>query len=110
MRHVLGGLAALLLCHSADAEPQVTILVDQFAFVPATLTVTPGTTVIWRNKDETPHNIVASDKQFASPALDTGEEFHVTFDKPGSFAYFCRLHPHMTGSITVTAGSSAPTK
>jgi len=76
--------------------------VEQFAFSPAALTVTKGSSVTWRNKDDTPHNIVASDHSFASPAIDGGESYSHSFDKPGTYQYFCRLHPRMVGSITVT--------
>jgi plastocyanin len=97
--------ASLLLAAPVPAEESagtVTVTIAQFAFSPAQLTVKAGSKVIWHNQDETPHNVVANDKSFASPALDEGESFAVTFDKPGSYGYFCRLHPHMTGSVTVT--------
>jgi plastocyanin len=105
MRYPAMLFAALLQAIPAMAAEQADIAavtVEQFAFSPASLTVRRGTQVAWLNKDETPHNIVAGDHSFTSPALDTGEEFRFTFDKPGRYGYFCRLHPHMTGEIIVT--------
>jgi Icc protein len=84
------------------AEIANIIDVEQFAFMPPKLTIQRGTSVTWRNKDETPHNIVASDHSFTSPAIDGGESYTHKFDKPGTYGYFCRLHPQMVGSIVVT--------
>jgi plastocyanin len=83
---------------AADA-PMVRI--ENFAFTPPDLTVKPGTTVIFRNDDDIPHQVVANDSSFRSKALDTGDTYEFTFTKAGDFAYFCGLHPHMQGKITV---------
>jgi plastocyanin len=88
------------------AEParSPTVTIRMFAFTPQVLTVAPGTTVTWTNADDDPHTVTANDKSFHSAALDTNGTFRVTFTKPGDFAYFCSLHPHMTGRIVVKAG------
>jgi plastocyanin len=67
------------------------------------LAVRPGTTVTWINDDDIPHTVVANDKSFRSPVLDTGDRFSFTFAKAGQFGYFCSLHPHMTGKIVAKA-------
>ncbi len=85
------------------ARPQ-TVAIKNFAFVPQVITVTPGTTVTWTNTDDDPHTITANDKSFRSAALDTDGKYSFTFTKPGEFAYFCSLHPHMTAKIIVKAG------
>jgi plastocyanin len=72
-----------------------------FAFAPQVLTVTPGTTVTWTNADEDPHTVTATGKTFHSAALDTGGKYSFTFTRPGEFAYFCSLHPHMISKIVV---------
>jgi plastocyanin len=79
--------------------PQVTI--DNFSFTPATLTIAVGATVNWTNHDDVPHTVTADDKAFASKALDTDDAFSHTFTKPGTYSYFCAVHPHMTGVIVV---------
>jgi plastocyanin len=78
------------------------IALDNFQFTPARTTVTMGTTVTWTNHDDVPHTIVSTDRRFKSPALDTDERFEHTFDMPGTYRYFCSLHPRMTGEIVVT--------
>lgn len=79
------------------------IVIDNFAFAPATLTVAAGTTVTWLNKDEEPHTVMSADRQasFKSPALDTDDKFSFTFAKPGTYKYFCTIHSHMVGTIVV---------
>jgi plastocyanin len=77
------------------------ITIDNFKFSTAELTVAPGTRVTWTNRDDAPHRIVATDKAFASGALDTGDAFSVVFDRSGVYEYFCSIHPHMTGRIVV---------
>jgi len=77
------------------------VKIDNFTFSPATLTVVPGTTVRWTNKDDVPHTVVSSDKAFKSNTLDTDQEFTYTFTKPGTYSYFCSLHPKMTAAVVV---------
>jgi plastocyanin len=86
---------------AAAEAPAITI--DNFAFAPALIVVTPGTKVTWTNKDEEPHTVTSADggKTFKSEALDTNDKFTFTFDKPGTYKYFCSIHPHMVGTIVV---------
>jgi plastocyanin len=79
------------------------VTISNFAFGPSILTVAPGTKVTWTNKDEEPHTVTSADggQMFKSPALDTDDKFSFTFDKPGTYKYFCSVHPHMTGMIIV---------
>jgi plastocyanin len=77
------------------------VKIDNFTFSPATLTVSPGTTVRWTNKDDVPHTVVSSEKAFKSSALDTDQEFTFTFAQPGTYSYFCSLHPKMTATVVV---------
>ena len=87
---------------SAD---KLQVKIDNFSFEPATLTVTPGTTVTWVNQDDVPHNTVSSEgKTLKSPVLDTDQKFSYTFDKPGTYPYYCGIHPRMTGKVVVQAG------
>jgi plastocyanin len=79
----------------------VEVKVDNFSFGPATLTVAAGTTVTWTNRDDIPHTVVSDDKVFKSKVLDTDEKFSFTFTKPGTYGYFCSIHPKMTGKVVV---------
>jgi plastocyanin len=87
----------------ADAKSgsETTVKIDNFSFSPATVTVPAGTTVRWTNADDIPHTIVSDDKSFKSKALDTDDQFTYTFTKPGTYTYFCGLHPKMTAKIVV---------
>ena len=88
---------------ATDAEVDI----DQFAFIPQRITVKAGTTVTWINEDDAPHTVASSDKLFKSKALDTGDEFSFTFTTPGTYAYFCSVHPHMTGAVVVEAAGGS---
>jgi plastocyanin len=85
---------------TAPASP-ATINIDNFAFTPATLTVTTGTTVTWKNEDDSPHRIGDKDGTFKSAALDTDDTFTHTFAAPGEYPYICTIHPYMVGKIIV---------
>ena len=88
---------------AADNAPApVVIKIDNFSFTPQTLTVSAGTQVTWTNQDDIPHTVVSEDKTtFKSHALDTDEKFSFTFTKPGTYTYFCSIHPKMTAHIVV---------
>ena len=78
------------------------IEIKDFAFNPQTITVRSGEKVTWINRDEEPHTIVSVGKQFKkSTALDTDQEFTITVGAPGTYDYFCSVHPKMTGTIVV---------
>ncbi len=81
------------------ASPQIRI--ENFQFAPATVTVPVGTTVTWKNDDGTLHTVTSTTKVFSSAGLDGGGVFSYTFTSPGTYSYFCKLHPHMIGTIVV---------
>jgi plastocyanin len=90
---------------AARAE-NTTVTIHNFAFTPPQLTLAAGTTVTWRNDDDIPHTVNSSTGTFKSKALDTGDTFAFTFTAPGSYEYFCSLHPRMTGMIEVKPGNA----
>jgi len=78
------------------------IEIKDFAFNPQTLTVKSGEKITWINRDEEPHTVVSVGKKFKkSTALDTDQEFTITAGAPGTYTYFCSVHPKMTGTIVV---------
>jgi plastocyanin len=77
------------------------VVIENFSFAPATLTVKAGTKVTWINRDDVPHTVNENDKRFKSGPMDTDDQFSYTFSDPGTFNYFCALHPKMTGQIIV---------
>jgi plastocyanin len=93
--------AATALKPQMAQEMAATVKIDNFSFSPATLEIKAGTKVTWTNADDIPHTVVSNDKVFKSKALDTDEKFSFTFDKPGTYPYFCSLHPKMTAKVVV---------
>jgi plastocyanin len=85
----------------AGQPTAVEIKIDNFSFTPPTITVKAGTEVTWTNKDDIPHNVVSEDKSFKSKVLDTDEKFTYTASKPGTYTYYCSIHPKMTGKLVV---------
>jgi len=104
-------VAAMVLCAHAGAAEELKVKIDNFTFEPQVLTVKAGTTVTWTNVDDIPHTVASkTPKLFKSKALDTDDSFSFTFREPGTFEYFCSLHPHMTATVKVeaTVGEAAP--
>jgi plastocyanin len=97
----MGGAAAQGAAAQGAAD-QAEVKIDNFTFTPVTLTVPAGTTVKWVNQDDIPHTVVSEDKRtFKSKALDTDDSFSYTFTQPGTYTYFCSIHPKMTGQVVV---------
>jgi plastocyanin len=86
---------------TADAGGQQ-VVVDNFSFAPAMTAVPAGSTITWTNRDDVPHNIVSTEQKFKSPVLDTDERFSHTFEAPGTYKYYCSIHPKMTGQVVVS--------
>ena len=89
---------------ATDEQPvtgEVRIVIEDFVFKPAEITISPGTKVTWVNKDEAPHTATSVDKKFNSGGLDTDDKFSFVFNDKGEYPYFCALHPHMKATITV---------
>jgi plastocyanin len=104
-------LAAIVLPGWADTAASAgAVSIDNFTFGPQSLTVKAGTTVTWTNKDDIPHGIAATNNAFTrSKALDTDDSYSFTFTTPGTYQYFCYIHPHMVGTIVVEAASGSST-
>jgi amicyanin len=104
-------LAGGVLIARAQAPAAATaVSIDNFTFTPPTLTVKAGTTITWTNKDDIPHGIASANNAFArSKALDTDNSYSFTFTTPGTYQYFCYIHPHMTGTIVVEATTGSTT-
>lgn len=94
-------LALVLTTAAHAADSTATIEIRNFKFNPPALTVHAGESVTWINRDETPHTVAEANKSFRSAALDTGDKFSHAFTAPGTYTYFCTMHPQMTGTVTV---------
>jgi amicyanin len=100
--------AVFALLGSLSAAPawaeDAAVKIGNFTFSPQELRIKAGTTVTWTNEDDIPHTVV-SPPQVRSKPLDTDDMFSFTFARPGTYKYFCSLHPHMTGVVVVEAGT-----
>jgi plastocyanin len=79
------------------------IVIDNFTFSPEKLTVSGGSQVTWVNHDDVPHTATSAAKPrvFNSGTLDTDDQFSYVFTTPGTYDYFCAVHPKMTAQIIV---------
>ncbi|GHG37042.1 MULTISPECIES: cupredoxin domain-containing protein [Amycolatopsis] len=94
---------------AAAAAQQV--MMQGYAFSPAALTVRVGDTVTWMQHDEAPHDVVTTSAPvaFRSPQLSAGQSWSYTFRQPGTYQYYCSVHPDMRASVTVLpAPTTAP--
>lgn len=98
-------LAAALLATARAAAADPTVLIKNDAFSPPTLTIRAGTTVEFANRDDDAHTVTAVDGSFDSKGLDTNDVWRHAFTRPGTYAYFCTLHPFMKGIIVVKAAT-----
>ena len=107
---LLAGLVLFLLgsIELARAATQ-TVTISDFAFSPATVTITAGDTVTWTNTDPVVHTATSTTGAFDSGDIAQGDSFSVTFTTPGTYDYFCTPHPTMTGQIVVQAAAPAAT-
>ena len=95
-------LLALSLGLSWGEDTQTaSILISDFSFQPDSITVAAGSTVVWTNEDSAPHTVTADDGSFESPRMNSGGKFEHTFPQPGSYEYYCAIHPAMKGEISV---------
>ncbi len=97
---------------TTSAQDTAAVTISGFAFSPASLTITAGTTVTWTNQDSATHTATADDGSWDTGDIAQGASASVTFDTPGTYTYHCTIHPNMVATITVTeaAGAPAPTE
>ncbi len=92
----------LLACLPAlSCAASVLVAIKGMDFHPSTVTVAPGTTVIWTNDDSFPHSTTSDTKVWDSGLLDPGNSYSHTFDKTGAYSYHCAIHSFMTGAVVV---------
>jgi len=97
---VLAGVGFAGSASAAGATVQ--IVIENFGFTPANVTVPKGATVEWVNRDPTPHNVVADKPKFDSGLLGVDDTFDFKFTEPGTVNFICGQHAHMSGTVTVT--------
>jgi plastocyanin len=85
---------------------EASVAIQNYSFIPASITVTPGTTVTWTNLDTVDHTVTSvapSPDVLNSPVLHQGDTFQFTFNQTGTYPYLCTIHPFMRGTVTVAS-------
>jgi len=104
----LAGLGRLALTEGVQAA-DVSVNIMNFTFQPTPLPIAAGTTVTWTNQDTADHTTTSDtgvwDSGVATP-LKKGDTFQFTYKEVGTFPYHCDIHPHMHGTVVVTAASA----
>ena len=104
----MAGMSMPMSAAAAAAPPVVElhrrvvyVHIQRFAFHPARIVVSPGTRVVWDNRDSDPHTVHSASGHFSSEAMDTHGRFSFVVKRTGSFSYLCTIHPYMHGAVTV---------
>ncbi len=79
------------------------VSIQNFSFQPASIQVTTGTTVTWTNQDTAPHTVTFRSSAQGSGTLQRSQSFSYTFTTPGTYDYYCAVHPYMVGRVIVTS-------
>jgi len=87
--------------HADGSGTRHTVIMEETRFEPEVLTVRPGDTVVWINRDPFPHTATARSGSFDSGSIGPGKSWKYRPGKPGVFPYFCAFHPTMTGTLRV---------
>jgi amicyanin len=78
------------------------VTIHNFAYGPQVVAVKVGTTVHWTNSDTEAHTVTSNTGAFDSPVLQPGASYSFTFTKPGTYSYYCTIHPFMTAKVVVS--------
>lgn len=79
------------------------VTIAQYAYGPGTLTVRVGDTVSWTNHDQASHDVATTSApaSFRSPLLGPGQSWSFRFTQPGTYSYYCTVHPDMKAQVVV---------
>jgi len=102
MRAMHGGGADTSNAPVATAGATASVEIRNFTFTPGNLHVPVGAKVTWTNYDDPPHTATAQDGSWDTGILNKGQSGTITFDKPGDYTYYCKVHPNMVARITVS--------
>ena len=95
------GTTARSSATAAVPAPSRLVTIKGFNYRPSRLRIVVGTTLQVVNKDSEPHTLTADDKSFDTGNIEKGKSKALTLGTPGTYHYYCTLHPYMKGTITV---------
>ena len=78
-------------------------IMQNYTYQPANMQVRVGTTVTWTNQDSVPHSVTFKNGMKDSGLLTQGQSFSYTFNTPGTYQYYCTVHPYMVATVTVVS-------
>jgi len=86
---------------SGEAQKSEKVQIVEFTYEPDPVVVQVGGKVTWQNEDTAPHTATADDGSFDTGIIEKGKLGSATFKEPGTFTYFCEVHPTMHGTVEV---------
>jgi len=103
-------LGAVLLPAAPAEAASHAVMIHNYAYSPASLSIAQGDTVTWTNMDTAEHDVVVTSGpvSFRSPMLSKGESWSHTFTTAGSYSYTCSVHPDMRGAVSAKAAAPPP--
>jgi len=103
-------LLALALAPARRAATAASVSIQNFSYIPGTITIAPGETITWTNNEaNVPHTVTSDGGAFDSGRLAPGATFSFTFTTPGTYTYHCTIHPFMHGTVVVASGAATST-
>lgn len=105
-------MLALLHAPTPAAAASHTVQIENYAYSPSSITVNVGDTITWTNDDTAPHTVTTSSgpQSLSSPYLSKGQSWSFTFTEPGTYSYYCAVHPYMRAQVIVRAPAAATTQ
>ncbi len=97
---VVGAFTREVLAQATSLPQRHVVQIQGFAFQPPLITVVPGDTVVWVNRDFVPHFISVDEGKWQSVVLEENQSWELVVKETGSFSYLCVFHPKMIGIVT----------
>ena len=98
---ILASTTAVATTTTGTPPSTAAVAIENYVYIPATLTVTVGTKVTWTNKDSVAHTVTTRTSLFDSGLFGKDKSFSFTFNQKGEYEYYCIPHPYMTGKVIV---------
>ena len=100
---MMGGYQQTPATQGTPVTGMTRMSIQNFAFQSANIQVRTGTTVTWTNQDNVPHSVTFKNGMKDSGLLSQGQSFSYTFNTPGTYQYYCTVHPYMVATVTVVS-------
>ena len=102
-QEMMGGYPQSPAQQGAPVTGVTKLTIQNFAYQPENIQVRVGTTVTWTNQDNVPHSVTFKNGMKDSGLLYQGQSFSYTFNTPGTYQYYCKVHPYMVATVNVVS-------